>query len=97
MRYLYRFLGFLLFLMVVGFALKNSEVVTVNYYLGYQWQAPLVLVLLLFFAVGAVVGVLTSLGYLFRQRKEILGLKRELRQRTAHAGTDNKGEGKLPA
>lgn len=97
MRYLYRFLGFLLFLMVVGFAVKNSEVVTVYYYLGYQWQAPLVLVLLLFFVVGAVVGVLASLGYLFRQRKEILGLKRELRQRAAHTEADNKGEGKLPA
>jgi lipopolysaccharide assembly protein A len=66
-----------LFLLVLGFALRNSEVVTVRFYLGYEWQASLVLVILLAFAAGAVFGVLALLPALFRQRRRISRLHRE--------------------
>jgi len=82
MRYLSWLLGFVLFLLALGFAIKNSDSVILNYYLGYQWQAPLVLVLLVFFCAGIAVGVATTLGFMFRQRREILLLKRELRLKT---------------
>jgi putative membrane protein len=81
MRYLSWFLGLVLFLLALGFAVKNSELITVRYYLGYQWQAPLALVALIFLGAGAVLGVVASLGFVFRQRREILALKRELRQK----------------
>lgn len=81
MRYLSWLLGFVLFLLALGFAVKNSDTVTVNYYLGYQWQAPMVLVMLVFFISGVTVGVVASLGYLFRQRREIFFLKKEMRAR----------------
>ena len=81
MRYLSWLLGFALFLLALGFAVKNSDAVVVHYYLGYQWQAPLVLVILVFFAAGVAVGVVASLGFIFRQRREILSLKREMRAR----------------
>ncbi len=81
MRYLSWLFGFVLFLLALGFAVKNSDAVMVNYYLGYQWQAPLVLVLLVSFIAGVAVGVAASLGYLFRQRREIFFLKREMRAR----------------
>lgn len=81
MRYLSWLLGFVLFLLALGFAVKNSDAVVVNYYLGYQWQASLVLVILVFFLAGVAVGVAASLGYLFRQRREIFSLKREMRAR----------------
>ena len=90
MRYLAWLSGFALFLLALGFAVKNSEAVVVHYYLGYQWQAPLVLVILVFFAVGVGVGVAASLGYIFRQRRDILSLKREIRARSQ---TDMKNEG----
>lgn len=79
MRYFAWLLKAALFMLLLGFAVKNSEVVTLHYYLGYQWQAPLVLVMLLFFALGAAVGVVASLGFLFRQRRELLALRKELR------------------
>jgi uncharacterized integral membrane protein len=60
MRYLSWLLGFILFLLALGFAVKNSDTAVVNYYLGYQWQAPMVLVILAFFFAGAVVGVAPS-------------------------------------
>jgi uncharacterized integral membrane protein len=81
MRYLSWLLGFVLFLLALGFAVKNSGAVVVHYYLGYQWQAPLVLVILVFFFAGVAVGVAASLRFIFRQRREIFSLKREMRAR----------------
>ena len=81
MRYLSWLFGFVLFLLALGFAVKNSDTVAVNYYLGYQWQAPMVLVILVFFFAGVAVGVAASLGFIFRQRREIFFLKREMRAR----------------
>lgn len=79
MRYLSWLFKIILFLLLLGFAVKNTETAVLHYYLGYEWQAPLVLILLVFFCAGAVVGIVATLSYLFRQRREILLLKRELR------------------
>jgi putative membrane protein len=76
MRYLGWVLKFLLFILLLGFAVKNSEVVTLAYYLGYEWQAPLVLIILMFFVGGAVVGVAACMGYLLRQRRELVRLRK---------------------
>jgi len=81
MRYLSWLFGFVLFVLALGFAVKNSDTVVVHYYLGYQWQASLVLVILVFFFTGVAVGVAASLGFIFRQRREIFFLKREMRAR----------------
>ncbi|MDP2879667.1 MAG: LapA family protein [Sulfuricella sp.] len=91
MRYLSWLLGFVLFLLALGFAVKNSDSVAVNYYLGYQWQAPMVLVILVFFFAGVAVGVAASLGFIFKQRREIFFLKREMRARAQ--AQDVKDEG----
>lgn len=77
MRYLIWSLRIALFLLLFGFAVKNADTVTLHYYLGYEWQAPLVLILLLFFALGAAIGVLSCLGNLFRQKREIAALKKK--------------------
>ena len=79
MRYLLWLLKFALFVLILSFAVKNTDAVWVRYYLGYEWQAPLVLVLLVFFCFGAAVGIVASFTHLFRQRREIVVLKRELR------------------
>ena len=63
--------GFLLL-----FALQNTEPVNLNFIFGQIWQAPLVLVLLGFFAGGALIGVLSLLGVIYRQRREISRLRR---------------------
>lgn len=91
MRYLLWLLKFALFVLALSFAVKNTETVTVSYYLGHEWQAPLVFVLLVFFCIGIVVGIVASLGHLFRQRREIIALKRELRAQT------RRGSGAAPA
>ena len=67
-----------LFLLILSFALVNTDPVTVRYYLGYQWQAPLVLVLLVAACIGALVGLLAGLFQALRLRREVAALKREL-------------------
>lgn len=89
MRYLSWILRLLLFVLLLGFAAKNSDVVTLKYYLGYEWQAPLVLIIMAFFFGGVVIGVLANLGFVFRLKREILGLKKELRIKAQ--STDNNG------
>jgi lipopolysaccharide assembly protein A len=71
----------LLFIALLLFALKNTDPVTLHFYLDRTWQAPLILVLLAFFALGAALGVLACLTKLFAQRREILALKREMQER----------------
>lgn len=88
LRFIAPIIGLALFLAALGFAVKNSEPVTLHYYLGMVWQAPLVVVLFVVFAMGAVAGVAASFSYLYRQRREILALKRELRSRAPIRGEE---------
>lgn len=75
MKNLTRYLGLaaklLVFLLVLGFALKNSHSVTFNSYLDYVWQAPLIVMLGLAFMLGALMGVLALLPTVFRLRREL--------------------------
>ncbi len=66
----------IIFSFLLVFALQNTDPVNLNFFLGQIWQAPLVIVLLAFFAGGAALGVLSLLGVIYRQRREISRLKR---------------------
>lgn len=78
MRYISWFFQMFVFIILLGFALKNGQPVTLHYFFGYDWHSSLVIALLLFFSVGAVLGILATLGIWFRQRREISSLKREI-------------------
>ncbi len=65
-----------LFVLLVAFAAKNVEPVRLRFYFDLELQAPLVLVLLAAFALGALFGVAALVGALLRQRREISLLKR---------------------
>jgi uncharacterized integral membrane protein len=67
-----------LFLFLIAFAAKNVEPVTLRFYFDLALKAPLVLLLLAFFAGGAVFGVLALLGTVLRQRREISLLKKTI-------------------
>lgn len=69
-RYLGLALKLLVFLLVLGFALKNSHSVIFYSYLDYVWQAPLIVMLGLALVLGALTGVLALLPTLFRLRRE---------------------------
>jgi len=71
MQYLRWVAKLVVFLLFLGFGLKNTETVTVRYVLGMEWSAPLSLVMLLCFVAGAALGVIAALSLVYRQRKEL--------------------------
>lgn len=66
-----------LFLLLLVFAVRNTEPVTLRFWFDQAWQAPLVMVLLAFFAAGALLGLAAMLGITLRQRREIARLRLE--------------------
>jgi len=76
MRTLALLLKIVLFALLLGFAVKNSEVVTLRYFLGYEWQSPLALVILVSFAVGLLIGLLACSWRLLRSHRELRQLRR---------------------
>ncbi|MDT2827434.1 MAG: LapA family protein [Enterococcus viikkiensis] len=84
------FLGFILVLLVVIFALSNSQQVPVNFMVK-KIYLSLVLIIIGSALIGAVVVFLTSGTTLFQQRKEIKQLKETIQ------GYENNNEEKLAA
>jgi putative membrane protein len=68
----------ILFLLLLGFAALNSDTVTLRYFLGLEWRAPLSLVILVVFALGLLVGLLACSMRLLRSHRELRGLRKEL-------------------
>ena len=81
MRYLNWIFRVVIFLVLLGFAVKNDQPITLRYFFGYEWQSSLVLVLLIFFAAGAAVGVIAMFANVLQQRREIGNLQRDIRIR----------------
>jgi len=71
------------FVILLAFAVKNTEPVTLRFYFDLAWQAPLVALLLAFFAGGALVGLAAVLTTVLRQRREIQQLRRDARPAAA--------------
>lgn len=82
MRYINWLAGLVVFLLALGFAIKNTAPVLLNFYLGYQIRVPLSLLILLFLILGMILGVSAALVVLYRQRRENVFLKRELNIKT---------------
>lgn len=66
------------FLLLVAFAAKNAEPVTLRFYFDLALEAPLVVVLFGFFAIGALFGILALLGAVLRQKRELAALRKRV-------------------
>ncbi len=90
MRYVTWTVRLVVFLVLLAFAVKNTDPVTLRFYFELVWQAPLIVLLLAFFAAGAVFGLAAALSTLFAQRRESLQLRRALqdKQEAATAAAD---------
>ncbi|HPU50144.1 MAG TPA: LapA family protein [Burkholderiaceae bacterium] len=70
----------MLFLAALGFALSNTGITELRFFgVDVVWRAPLVIFLLAFFAAGTAMGLLGVVPMLFRQRREIGRLRREIK------------------
>ncbi len=69
-------LRFVIVVVLVWFAVKNAQVVTIYGLPEQQWQAPLVFILLIVFVAGMVIGLLAWVPTVVRQRREIGRLRK---------------------
>jgi uncharacterized integral membrane protein len=69
MKYIAWLLKAAIFFTLFAFALNNQQDVTVHFFFGTSWTAPLVLVVLAAFAAGLVIGALTMVPRWWRHRK----------------------------
>ena len=74
---------FALFAILFGFAMHNADLVTLHFFLGYSWNLPLHVLLLIFFVLGAVFGLLACIARVARLRREVVRLRREIRSQGA--------------
>lgn len=63
-------LGALVFFLLFAFSLNNQDKVQVHLVFGWTGQTPLVLVILLAFAVGLITGILGMLPHWWKQRRK---------------------------
>ena len=70
MKFVSTIVGFVLFILFFGFALKNTQEVDLHFFLNYELRGPLVLMLLAFFVAGAALGILAVTPTVFRHRRE---------------------------
>jgi lipopolysaccharide assembly protein A len=96
MRYLTWLLRALLFLLLLGFALKNDQPIVLRYFFGFEWDTSLVVVLLCFFTLGVIIGLLAMLDALFRKHRELSGVKRQLKAKDKLARTDEQSPPETP-
>lgn len=59
-----------IFFTLFAFALNNQSDVTVRFFFGRQWNAPMVLVVLGSFAAGLAIGILGMVPRWWRQRRD---------------------------
>jgi len=59
----------LIFLALFAFALNNQQETVVHWFFGFEWRAPLVIVMLAAFAGGLVIGVLAMVPAWWRHRR----------------------------
>ena len=83
-------------LVLVWFAVKNSQEIVINGFPEQQWRAPLIFVLLVVFVGGVVIGLLAWVPTVMRQRRELARLKRAAEQHAAVAGMTPPGAEREP-
>ncbi len=69
MKYILWLLKAAIFFTLFAFALNNQQVVSVNFFFGTLWQAPLVLVVLATFTAGVALGVLVMVPRWWKNRR----------------------------
>ena len=58
-----------IFFALFAFALNNQQEVAVRWFFGFEWHAPMVIIVLAAFAAGCAVGVLAMVPSWWRQRR----------------------------
>lgn len=87
MKLLIRLLALILFVVFFDFALKNTDEVVLHFFWGSQTRSPLIILLLTFFIVGVVMGVLAMITTVLRYRRELARYKKEINDQKKEASS----------
>ena len=74
------FLALVVIVFGITFALKNTASVQIDYYLGWQWTGSLSWLLVMTLVIGAIIGVLFTLGWVLKSKRQVSTLRKELNQ-----------------
>lgn len=69
MRLLVWLLRAFIFFALFAFALNNSQEASVRWFFGHEWRAPMVIIVLLAFGIGAALGVLAMVPAWWKHRR----------------------------
>ena len=58
-----------IFFVLFAFALNNQQEVAVQWFFGFEWRAPMVIIVLAAFGAGCAIGVLAMVPTWWRQRR----------------------------
>ena len=72
--------GAALFMALLFLSLQNSDPVTLKFYGWWSWQAPLIFVVLIAFAIGVAAGLVAGAMRSSRLKRQMNRLRREHRQ-----------------
>ena len=75
--------GTALFLALLFLSLQNSDLVTLKFYHWWSWQAPLIFIVLIAFAVGVGAGLVAGAMRNARLKRQVSRLERGERSREA--------------
>jgi len=79
-RLFYVLLILIILVLGITFSLKNPQNVEVNYYFGFSWLGPMSWLLLVVLAVGACLGVLFTSSWVFRSKRQLARVRRDVRK-----------------
>ncbi len=88
--------GSAVFLALLFLSLQNSELVTLKFYHWWSWQAPLIFIVLIAFAIGAAAGLLAGAMRSARLSRQLNRLRREQRHRDGAPPADWSRTGTVP-
>ena len=77
--------GATLFVALLFLSLQNSELVTLKFYHWWSWQAPLIFIVLIAFAIGVAAGLLAGAVRSARLKRQINRMRREQSKATVAA------------
>lgn len=64
----------------VGFVTKNAQLVSLKYYFGLDWEAPLAVMLLTSLTIGVILGLAASIAMVLRIHHRLAQARREIRE-----------------
>lgn len=97
MKIIYTLIKLLVFIVLVLLAVTNTQMTTFNYVPGQSVDLPLIVLLLLFFIIGALFGVLAMFGRLLKLRSDVGSLRGKVKKTAALAAKEKSSAGQQKA